>query len=35
MGSVVAKGGMGAIIEARDMNIRRNVAMKVMLNQYS
>lgn len=32
LGGIVAQGGMGAIIEARDLNIRRNVAMKVMLN---
>ena len=31
MGDVVAKGGMGAIVRARDLNCRRNVAMKVML----
>jgi serine/threonine protein kinase len=32
IGEVVAKGGMGAIVDARDLSIRRNVAMKVMLN---
>ena len=32
VGNVVAKGGMGAILNCRDLNIRRNVAMKVMLN---
>jgi serine/threonine protein kinase len=32
MGDVVAQGGMGAIIDAKDANIRRHVAMKVMLN---
>jgi len=31
LGKVVAEGGMGAIIDARDANIRRHVAMKVML----
>jgi serine/threonine protein kinase/Leucine-rich repeat (LRR) protein len=31
MGEVVAKGGMGAIVRARDLNCRRQVAMKVML----
>ena len=29
---MVAKGGMGAIYSAHDLNIRRSVAMKVMLN---
>jgi len=29
---VVAQGGMGAICEARDLSIRRTVAMKVMLS---
>jgi len=32
VGSVVAAGGMGAILSARDLNIRRTVAMKVMLD---
>ena len=32
VGNMVAKGGMGAILSARDTNIRRDVAMKVMLN---
>jgi len=32
VGDVVAKGGMGAILSAKDVNIRRTVAMKVMLN---
>ena len=32
LGAVVAQGGMGAIVDARDMNIRRSVAMKVMLD---
>ena len=31
IGEMVAQGGMGAIMSARDLNIRRNVAMKVML----
>jgi len=31
VGGLVAKGGMGAILSARDLNIRRTVAMKVML----
>jgi WD40 repeat protein/serine/threonine protein kinase len=31
-GEVIAKGGMGAILEAKDLNIRRRVAMKVMLH---
>ncbi len=31
VGKIVAKGGMGAILAARDLNIRRTVAMKVML----
>jgi hypothetical protein len=30
VGEVVAQGGMGALIEATDQNIRRNVAMKAM-----
>ena len=32
VGTLVAKGGMGAILQAKDLNIRRTVAMKVMLN---
>jgi hypothetical protein len=32
LGGVVASGGMGAIIDARDVNIRRSVAMKVLLD---
>ena len=32
IGKLVAKGGMGAILSAKDLNIRRNVAMKVMLD---
>jgi WD40 repeat protein/serine/threonine protein kinase len=32
VGKVVAQGGMGAILNCRDLNVRRNVAMKVMLN---
>jgi len=31
VGSMVARGGMGAILEAKDLNIRRRVAMKIML----
>lgn len=31
LGKELAKGGMGAILAARDLNIRRDVAMKVML----
>jgi serine/threonine protein kinase len=31
LGEVVAAGGMGAILDAKDVNVRRNVAMKVML----
>jgi len=30
LGGVVAKGGMGAIVDAKDANLRRHVAMKVM-----
>jgi len=30
-GKEIAKGGMGAILSAKDLNIRRNVAMKVLL----
>ena len=32
VGSMLAQGGMGAILNCRDLNIRRNVAMKVMLD---
>ncbi len=32
IGKVVASGGMGAILQAKDMNIRRTVAMKVLLD---
>ena len=32
IGAVVAQGGMGAILAAREVNLRRTVAMKVMLN---
>ncbi|MBI4024240.1 MAG: hypothetical protein HY360_04610 [Verrucomicrobia bacterium] len=32
-GAVVAKGGMGAIVEAADINLRRRVAMKVIRDQ--
>lgn len=32
LGDQIAAGGMGAIISAEDINIRRNVAMKVMRN---
>ncbi|MFC1463071.1 serine/threonine-protein kinase, partial [Verrucomicrobiota bacterium] len=32
IGEVVTAGGMGAILDAKDANIRRNVAMKVMLD---
>lgn len=32
LGHVVAKGGMGAILDAKDVNLRRDVAMKVILN---
>lgn len=31
IGAEIAKGGMGAILSARDINIRREVAMKVLL----
>jgi serine/threonine protein kinase len=31
LGDVVAAGGMGAILDAKDVNLRRGVAMKVML----
>jgi serine/threonine protein kinase len=31
-GSLIARGGMGAILNARDVNLRRDVAMKVMLD---
>lgn len=32
IGAQVAKGGMGAILEAHDVNLRRGVAMKVLLD---
>lgn len=32
IGDMVAKGGMGGILRARDLNIRRQIAMKVMLH---
>ena len=32
IGTVVAKGGMGAILQAKDLNLRRTVAMKVRLS---
>jgi len=32
LGNVIAQGGMGAVINAREVTIERNVAMKVMLN---
>ena len=32
VGGMIAKGGMGVILSAKDLNIRRTVAMKVMLN---
>ncbi|OGV71136.1 MAG: hypothetical protein A2283_23690 [Lentisphaerae bacterium RIFOXYA12_FULL_48_11] len=32
LGDIVAQGGMGAILHAKDANLRRNVAMKVMLD---
>jgi len=32
LGGVVAKGGMGAIIDVRDLNLRRSLAMKVLLD---
>jgi len=32
VGRTVARGGMGAILEARDLGLRRRVAMKVMLD---
>ncbi len=35
IGKMVARGGMGAILDARDGAIARNVAMKVMLRQAS
>jgi serine/threonine protein kinase len=31
MGNVIAQGGMGAVMDARELTIERNVAMKVML----
>ena len=35
LGELIAKGGMGAVFNACDLNICRNVAMKVMLNPES
>jgi serine/threonine protein kinase len=35
VGGLVAQGGMGAILNAKDVNLRRNVAMKVMLEKRS
>ncbi len=32
VGGIFAKGGMGAILNAKDLNVRRTVAMKVMLS---
>ena len=32
LGDTIAAGGMGAILDAKDVNIRRNVAMKMMLD---
>jgi hypothetical protein len=31
IGNVIAEGGMGAVLDARELTIQRNVAMKVML----
>ncbi len=31
VGALVARGGMGVVLSAKDLNIRRPVAMKVML----
>lgn len=31
IGNVVAKGGVGAILDARDLNCRRHVAMKILM----
>ena len=31
LGSLIARGGMGAVLDAQDLNIRRTVAMKKML----
>ena len=31
-GGEVARGGMGAVLYAKDLNIRRSVAMKVVLS---
>ena len=33
VGDMVARGGMGGILKARDLNIRRQIAMKVMLEE--
>jgi len=33
IGETVARGGMGAILNAKDVSLRRNVAMKVMLDE--
>lgn len=35
LGRSIAQGGMGAILDVKDVNIRRNVAMKVMLRPES
>ncbi len=32
IGNTIAQGGMGAVLQARELTIERNVAMKVMLN---
>jgi serine/threonine protein kinase len=32
LGQIVASGGMGAILDAKDVNVRRSVAMKVLLD---
>jgi serine/threonine protein kinase len=32
VGNVLAQGGMGAVLNAREVTIQRNVAMKIMLN---
>jgi serine/threonine protein kinase len=35
IGAIIARGGMGTILEAREADIRRTVAMKVMLDRHS